>query len=71
MSVQLVILHIILFTSLFLFLFLLLVYFEYDIGPIKRRVKVIKHLQDRTKFNTDNIHFTNIINITESDYEDL
>ena len=37
---------------------------------MKFRVKDIKHLQDRTKFNADNIHFTNIINITESDYED-
>ena len=54
-----------------LFLFLLLIYFEYDIGPIKLRVKDIKNLQDRTRYNTAHTHFTNIINITESDYEDL
>ena len=71
MSIQLVILHIILFTFLFLFLFLLLVHFEYGIGPIKLRVKDIKNLQDRINHNTNNTYFTNIINITQSDYEDL
>ena len=71
MSVQLVTLHIILFTFLYLFLFLLLVHFEYGIGPIKLRVKDIRNLQDRSKHKTDNIYFTNIINITESDYEYL
>ena len=40
-------------------------------GPIKLRVKEIKNLQDRTKYKTDNTYFTNIINVTESDYEDL
>ena len=71
MSVQLVTLHIILFTFLFLFLFLLLVHFENDIGPIKLRVKDIKNLQDLTTHKTNNTYFTNIKNITESDYEDL
>ena len=67
MSIQLVILHIILFTFLFLFLFLLLVHFEYGIGQI---VKDIENLHDRINHNTNNTYFTNIINITESDYED-
>ena len=71
MLVQLVTLHIILFTFLFLFLFLLLVHFENDIGPIKLRVKDIKNLPDLTNHKTNNTYFTNIINITESDYEDL
>ena len=71
MAVQLLILHIILFTFLFLFLFLLLVHFEYGIGSIKLRVKDLRNLQDRTKHKTDNTYFTNIINVTESDYEDL
>ena len=71
MSVQLVTLHIILFTFLFLFLILLLVHFENDIGPIKLRVKDIKNLQDLTNHKTNNTYFTNIKNITESDYEEL
>ena len=69
MSVQLVIKHVILFT--FIFLFLLLAYLEYGIGPIKLRAKDIKNLQDRTKHKINNTYLTNIINITESDYEDL
>ena len=69
MSIQLVILHVILFT--FIFLFLLLVYLQYCILPIKLRAKDIKNLQDRIKHKTINTYFTNFINITESDYEDL
>ena len=69
MSVQLVIIHVILFT--FIFLFLLLVYLEYGLEPNKLRAKDIKNLKDRTKHKINNTYFTNIINITESDYEDL
>ena len=69
MSIQLVILHVILFT--FIFLFLLLVYLQYCILPIKLRTKDIKNLPDRIKHKTINTYFTNFINITESDYEDL
>ena len=69
MSVQLVIIHVILFT--FIFLFLLLAYIEYGLGPIKLRARDIKNLQDRTKHRINNTYFTNIINITKSDYEDL
>ena len=69
MSVQLIIIHVILFT--FIFLFLLLAYLEYGLGTNKLRVQDIKNLQDRTKHKINNTYFTNIINITESDYEDM
>ena len=69
MSVQLVILHVILFT--FIFLFLSLAHLEYGIGPIKLRAKDTKNLHNRTKYKKNNTYLTDIINITESDYEDL
>ena len=34
-------------------------------------MQIIKNPQDRTKHKTNNTYFTNIINITESEYEDL
>ena len=63
------IINVIFFT--FIYLFLLLAYLEYGLGPIKLRAKDIKNLQDRTKHKINNTYFTNIINITDSDYEDL
>ena len=69
MSIQLVLIHVILFT--FIFLFLLLAYLEYGLGPIKLRAKDIKNLQNRSNHKINDTYLTNFINITESDYEDL
>ena len=69
MSALPVIIHVIFFT--FIFLFLLLAYLEYGLRPIKLRAKDVKNLQGRTKHKINNTYFKKIINITESDYEDL
>ena len=68
MSILLIFLHVILLA--FIFLFILLVYFEYVLGPVKLRPKDIKNLQNRNK-QKNNTYLTDIINITESDYGDL
>ena len=63
-------------------LFILLAYFEPNLGPIKLRLKEIKYLETKhkQKCNLDNIKqnhhkhsniLNEIINVTESDYEDL
>ena len=70
MSIQLIFLHIILNTFILLFI-ILLAYFEYGLGPVKLRPKDIKNLQNRSKQKYNNTYFADIINITESDYEDL
>ena len=68
MSIQLIFLHVILFSSIFIFI--LLAYFEYGLGPVKLRPKDIKKLQNRNKQKINDYHLTDIINITESDRED-
>ena len=47
MSIQLIFLHVIIFSSILIFV--LLAYFEYGLGPIKLRPKVIKHRQNTNK----------------------